>query len=824
MTDPEVDTNFKVPELRGMSLGVRARLLLAFLAITAFAVLAAAAGIYAFGEVGARLDLINTRGAPTLSALELSRSAERIVAAAPALLSATDRDRRDRIKSELKTEVERLNQRLTELKGNISAYSSHLEIDPIVTALTDTLAALEVLVAGRLEASERIRTLQRGVFQTNDETQRLLAPWIEVLGRQIVSHIENVQEPNSESPGENSARLTSLIESQRLTRTAQAQASSAVDALNQASTTEQGERLPILAFQLGLTLRDLDATASGLDLKLRPMFLEQVKKLRAFAEGPNAITEARKQELVLIAEGEKLLVETGRLSALLIAAVDQLGEAAKRDINSAILDALSVQQQSTGTLVALVALSLLTSVLVVWLYVGGNIVRRLTALSSGMLAISGGKLHIPVAVEGSDEIAAMGQAVEIFRRNAIDLERLLEERKETAKRLEQVVEERTRDLSEALQHKSHFLASASHDLRQPLHALNLFVAQLRGESDPVERARLVERVDAAIASMNELFGALLDMSKLEAGILEPNITAFPVGRVLERIETTFADAAREKNLRLAVVKSGAWVLSDFILLERILLNLVSNAVRYTERGRVTIGCRHRGGRLRIDVCDSGPGIPEEQQDNIFREYYQLGVAEPERRAGLGLGLAIVDRLGRLLDHEVELVSRSGRGSRFSVSVPRVAFQHGTAEAPISPAIADPANGKLVVVIDDDPLVLAGMCGILRSWGCRVVAADSEEGAVAGIAAAEQRPDLIIADYRLGGGKTGIEAIERLRDGLSPAVPAFLISGDTAPERLRDAAENGYSLLHKPVAPMQLRATVNQLLKASAPRNVAQAAK
>jgi CheY-like chemotaxis protein len=314
------------------------------------------------------------------------------------------------------------------------------------------------------------------------------------------------------------------------------------------------------------------------------------------------------------------------------------------------------------------------------------------------------------------------------------------------------------------------------------------------------------------------------MAKLEAGILEPNVTEFPVARVLERIETTFADAAREKGLRLAVVPSGAWVLSDFILLERILLNLVSNAVRYTERGGVVVGCRRRGGRLRVDVCDSGPGVPEEQRDNIFREYYQLGAAGSEGRGGLGLGLAIVDRLGHLLEHEVELVSRPGHGSRFSVTVPLAAYRRGAAEAPISPAIADPARDKLVVVIDDDPLVLAGMGGILRSWGCKVVTANSEAAAVFGIAAQQQRPDLIIADYRLANGRTGIEAIKRLREGLSPAVPAFLISGDTAPERLRDAAENGYPLLHKPVAPMRLRAMVNQLLKTPTQQEFAQAVK
>lgn len=380
------------------------------------------------------------------------------------------------------------------------------------------------------------------------------------------------------------------------------------------------------------------------------------------------------------------------------------------------------------------------------------------------------------------------------------------------------IQEKTRQVEAASKYKSHFLASASHDLRQPLHALNLFVAQLRGESDPSERARLIERIDAATASMNELFGALLDMSKLEAGILEPNPADFPVARLLERIETTFADAAHVKGIRLCVVPSDVWVRSDFILLERILLNLVSNAVRYTERGGVLVGCRRRGERLRIDVCDSGPGIPREKQSDIFREYYQLGSVGSELRRGLGLGLAIVDRLGRLLDHEIELVSRPGHGSRFSVSVPRVAVGRGATELSLSPAVADPASGKLVVVIDDDALVLDSMGGVLRSWGCKVVAAGSEQAAFSEISAERQRPDLIIADYRLANGMTGIQAIKRLREAIGVPVPAFLISGDTAPERLREASENGYLLLHKPVAPMRLRAVLNQLLRTSTPRS------
>jgi signal transduction histidine kinase/CheY-like chemotaxis protein len=380
----------------------------------------------------------------------------------------------------------------------------------------------------------------------------------------------------------------------------------------------------------------------------------------------------------------------------------------------------------------------------------------------------------------------------------------------------EVIQEKSRQLEIANTYKSHFLASASHDLRQPLHALNLFVAQLQGEADPAERSRLVGRIDAAVGSMNELFEALLDMTKLEAGILKANAAEFPVARLLERVETTFADSARKKGLRLRVVASSAWVASDPILLERILLNLASNAVRYTEKGGVVVGCRRRGNGLRIDAYDTGAGIPEDQRQRIFGEFYQLSV-NADRREGLGLGLAIVDRLGRLLGHKVELDSRPGRGSRFSVTVPLAVQPHSPAEAQApSAVIADPARGKRIIVIDDDALVLDGMRGILQSWGCQVETAASGDAALASLVAKVEPPDLIISDSRLADGETGIEAIERLRAAVGAPIPAFVITGDTAPDRLREASTGGFHLLHKPVSPAALRATLNHLLRQQEP--------
>jgi CheY-like chemotaxis protein/two-component sensor histidine kinase len=376
--------------------------------------------------------------------------------------------------------------------------------------------------------------------------------------------------------------------------------------------------------------------------------------------------------------------------------------------------------------------------------------------------------------------------------------------------LERKVEERTHQLELANLAKSRFLAAASHDLRQPLQALGLFVDQLSEHMKTVEGRRLVERIDVAVAAMNELFNALLDISKLDAGVLATNITEFPIAHLLARIESTFAGPAREKGLSFRVVSSRAWVRSDVILLERVLLNLASNAVRYTASGGVVVGCRPRGEQVHIEVWDSGPGIPEDQRRNIFGEFYRL--AGGNSHGGLGLGLAIVDRLCNLLGHSIELTSTVAKGSHFCVTVPSAPAQARFAEpqAPV-PIGTEVSNGKLVMVIDDDPLVLDAIGGMLSKWGCQVVTAGSLQAALAALNEHE-RPDLIISDYQLGRRDSGIAAIAQLRKAFGAPIPSFLISGDTAPERLREARESGHHLLHKPVRPTRLRALVSELLQ------------
>lgn len=429
-----------------------------------------------------------------------------------------------------------------------------------------------------------------------------------------------------------------------------------------------------------------------------------------------------------------------------------------------------------------------------------RMVVPIQALSAGAARIGAGALGHRIDISTGDELEGLAAQ---FNEMAIRLET-------SYATLERKVEERTSELREANLSKSRFLAIASHDLRQPLHALNLLIAQLRVESDRAERDRLAALVGAAVDNMNELFNALLDISKLEANALVAHVSPFPVSNVLSRIEANFGAAARDKGLHFAVLPSSRWVASDPILIERILINLVSNAIRYTTDGGVVVGCRTKAGKLRIDVCDSGPGIPEDQQRSIFAEFYR-GAASTATGEGLGLGLSIVERLCTLLGHSIEVASLPGRGSRFSITLPLVAPALAVgAPAPVAQAQRDPLKGKLCVLIDDDSIVLDATSGLFRSWGCEVVDAATPAAAVSKLG--ERCPDLIVSDYRLADGSTGVDAIAAIRAALgSRAVPAFIVSGDLAPQLAGDLGKLGLRLLHKPLSPMALRAMATRLM-------------
>jgi two-component system, sensor histidine kinase len=360
--------------------------------------------------------------------------------------------------------------------------------------------------------------------------------------------------------------------------------------------------------------------------------------------------------------------------------------------------------------------------------------------------------------------------------------------------------------------KSGFLAAACHDLRQPVQSLLLFAAALDDRLKGHPAADIVVGMKQALDAHRLLLDGLLDISRLDAGVIQPKVTEFPLGGLLDRLGKEYALQAREKGLSLTAVGSRAWVRSDEALLERILRNLIENALRYTRAGRILVGCRRRGGALAISVSDTGIGIPDDQGEAIFEEFRQAergegqgGHAEGEGGQGLGLGLAIVRRLALLLGHEVRLRSRPGRGSEFTVEVPLAAA--GTVRRD-ERADARGDGGGLALVIDDEAIILDGMRLLLEGWGYGVMTAMSCEEAL-DLLAAGGRPDVILADYRLREGGTGTEAIHRLRSVCGP-VPGIVLTGDTAPERGAEARRQGFLLLHKPVAPDDLRRLLREV--------------
>ncbi len=361
--------------------------------------------------------------------------------------------------------------------------------------------------------------------------------------------------------------------------------------------------------------------------------------------------------------------------------------------------------------------------------------------------------------------------------------------------------------------KSKFLAAASHDLRQPLHALMLFTSVL-DESIKYPRVRkVVDQIRASADALQNLFNALLDISRLEAGVLVAEKSHFTLPSMFEKLANDYSLAAEEKGLALEFSACKCAVYSDSALLEQIMRNFVANAIRYTNKGTITISCRDFSESVRIDVMDTGVGIPANKQQAVFNEFYQLGNPQRDRSKGLGLGLAIVERIARLLKHTIKVHSRPGKGSTFSIIVDKgdvavihdkkvqaVATQYGTIEH------------LTIVVVDDEPSVRAGMQSLLETWGCHIIATATLNEAIEDLATHQSTPDGIIADYRLGGEQTGIHVIQQLHAGYGEHIPALIVTGDIEADRLREVSESGFQLLHKPVAPSRLRAFVNNAMK------------
>ncbi len=415
------------------------------------------------------------------------------------------------------------------------------------------------------------------------------------------------------------------------------------------------------------------------------------------------------------------------------------------------------------------------------------------------------------------DITPSVQAAEELARANETLERRVHQRTEELTRLNVELGRAKAEAEQANLSKTRFLAAASHDILQPLNAARLYVTSLIERQSTGSDTQLVGNIDASLEAVEEILGALLDISRLDAGALKPELMTFRIDELLRQIEVEFAPMATEKGLALGFIPSRLVVRSDRRLLRRLLQNLVSNAIKYTPKGRVLVGCRRHGRKLRIDVYDTGLGIPVSKRQAIFQEFHRLDHGTRVAR-GLGLGLSIVERIARVLDHKITLASAMGRGSRFSVEVPL------SSEAPVAQAgvVRTIERGKLdglaVLCIDNEPTILDGMDVLLGGWGCRVLKAPDLEAAIAALTASEAPVDALVVDYHLDR-SNGIDAVGELRRRFGAGLTAILVTADRSPHVRDDARAHAIEVLPKPIKPAALRAL---LARARAAQRVAAA--
>jgi signal transduction histidine kinase len=441
---------------------------------------------------------------------------------------------------------------------------------------------------------------------------------------------------------------------------------------------------------------------------------------------------------------------------------------------------------------------------------GNWVVGPLVRVSQMVKRIGQGDFSIPAPVPDTDPLQELQASLNQMAK------RLAWGREELERQVEKVTHElrlKKEQAESATRAKSRFLAAASHDLRQPSHALGMFVARMGQLPMDAQMRQVVDHLEASVLAMQDLLDGLLDLSRLDSGNVPVRMGAVDLNEVLTAVRSTLEDVAEAKGLRLRVRPTTLWAFSDAMLLQRMLVNLVINAIRYTEHGSVLVACRpHAQGQgVRIEVWDSGIGIPAEHHENIFQEFYQLANRAGDRNFGLGLGLNIVQRSAHLLGHHIALRSQVGRGTRFSIVLDTAMAAQSTPGPaseglPLSPGTV---AGMHILVIEDNANSREAVQGLLQSWGCRVLVAANRQQALEQLQMGGV-PDLILSDFHLGAAENGLECIEALRAQAGTSIPACLMSGETHENFLQAVKDADVPLLHKPVRPAKLRSLLRRM--------------
>lgn len=472
------------------------------------------------------------------------------------------------------------------------------------------------------------------------------------------------------------------------------------------------------------------------------------------------------------------------------------------------------QRRALLIAISLAIVSAVLTAFIAW-RMSSRLTRRIQHISQAVDRIAGGKLQIRVQAGPSTELGVLETGInrmaESLQAHQDELQvRIIHATADLAAKKEEAERANTA--------KSRFFAAASHDLRQPLHALGLFGEALKQRVAAGELETLANQISSSISSLETLLNALLDASRLDAGSIEVRKRHFPASQLFEHIQQQYEGPAGIKGLKLKVRPTN-WILhSDPVLLERILINLVSNALRYTPAGRILVAGRRRGNALLIQVWDTGIGIPQNALETIFEEYVQLNNPDRDRENGLGLGLAIVSRTASLLGLRISVRSRVGHGSVFNVAVP-LGSTHQIAPAESSSPVAASLQGMLAVLVDDEAPILRAMESLFKTWGVAIVTGRSAEEALEQLRQIHSTPDFLITDYSLPGDTDGIEVVRQFRQKFGMDLPALVLTGDTAADTLQRITEAGLKVIHKPVRPARLRAALAHLLdKETAPVN------
>jgi signal transduction histidine kinase len=446
--------------------------------------------------------------------------------------------------------------------------------------------------------------------------------------------------------------------------------------------------------------------------------------------------------------------------------------------------------------------SILTVCIVIavfFLVVKGNISKPLHALTDAINAFDPldeqtDSREIADLMSRGDELGMVGRSLSDLKRALRTQGRALQAAKDAAERADRA--------------KSRFLAAASHDLRQPLHAMQMYLAALRQRIQDRKTLAILSDTQAVSLATGRLLNSLLDISQLEAGAIIPQYEDFAVQELFNRVSISFLPESYKKGLILRVVPTKAVVHSDPALLERIVGNYLSNAIRYTTKGKVLLGCRSRGDKVAIQVWDSGPGIPTDQAKAIFDDFHQLHNEERDRSKGLGLGLAIVRRLADCLHHDVEHRSIIARGSYFGIVAQRGTSKPNLRKREELLEVTNDLLGTRVLLIEDDKAASDATAILLRSWKCEVWCARTTEEAIKIVESRADPPSIVVADYRLPGKLDGVEAIQRIQFALQMAIPAIVVTGESDLTAIREIEQMGYMILRKPVRPAKLRRLIS----------------